>query len=281
MTSMGPPRSPVLPPTTLNSPVKTAHSLAILSEYTHTLDSVPLELSRNFADLRELDAVLSSSMTVVTSKVVELTNLIENRAASREDRLWLLADIADLISKLKPGAEDKIRVACHAADSLRGHRTHMSNLLQHMPEPEYGAMAGMLSRKTVYPHVATRSYVPAGMPGEGGRRQRRTALLTNSGAMEATPHKRKRLVGDDGEVLAKSPVKPKLGESTRARNGARKKCVRLSPRKTCTHSSPETTVPLRRRNRYCPWRPTSPSPHSLSLYRDRTLHNGVRARRLR
>ena len=155
MTSMGPPRSPVMAAASSSSSVKTAHSLAILSEYTHTLDSVPLDLSRSFADLRELDAVLSASMNSVTDKVIKLTSMIENRSASKEDRLWLLAEIADEVSKLKPGADDKIRVACHAADGLKGHKAHMTNLLQHMPEPEYGNMAGMLSRKTVYPHVAT------------------------------------------------------------------------------------------------------------------------------
>lgn len=223
MTSMGPPRSPVLAAATGSSSPKTAHSLAVLSEYTHTLDSVPLDLSRNFADLRELDAVLSASMTSVTSKVIQLTSMIENRSASKEDRLWLLAEIADEVSRLKPGADDKIRVACHAADGLKSHKAHMTNLLQHVPEPEYGNMAGMLSRKTVYPHVATRSYVPAGMSGEGGRRQRRTALLSNSAAMEATP-KRKRVAADDGDVT-RSPQKPKTTDASRARNGARRKCV--------------------------------------------------------
>ena len=253
MTSMGPPRSPVLAAASSSSSAKTAHSLAILSEYTHTLDSVPLDLSRNFADLRELDAVLSASMSTVTNKVIQLTSMIESKSASKEDRLWLLAEIADEVSRLKPGADDKIRVACHAADGLKGHKAHMTNLLQHMPEPEYGNTSGMLSRKTVYPHVATRSYVPAGMPGEGGRRQRRTALLSNSAAMEATPNKRKRVVGDDGDVT-RSPAKPKTGDASR-RNANRKKCV--------THSLwaclmliaktlPETTVRRHRPNRCFP-----------------------------
>lgn len=196
----------------------------MLQEYTHTLDSVPLDLSRSFGDLRELDAVLSSSMTSVTSKVIELTNMIENRTSSKEDRLWLLAEIADEVSRLKPGADDKIRVACQSADALKSHKAHMTSLLQHMPEPEYGQIAGMLSRKTVYPHVATRNYVPAGMVGEGGRRQRRTALLANSAAMETTPNKRKRVAADDGD-LARSPAKPKTGDPSRARNSARRKCV--------------------------------------------------------
>lgn len=221
---MAPPRPPLSSTTVTSSPARTAHSLALLTEYTHSLDSLPLDLSRNFADLRELDAVLSSSMTAVTNKVIQLTTMIENHP-SKEERLYLLADIADEVSKLKPGADDKIRVACHAADALRGHQAHMTNLLDHIPEPEYGIMAGMLSRKTVYPHVAARSYVPTGMSGEGGRRQRRSALLTNGTAMDATPNKRRRVVADDGETTAKSPSKPRAGEASRVRNGARKKYV--------------------------------------------------------
>lgn len=231
MSSMGPPRPPVSSTTVTSSPARTAHSLALLTEYTHSLDSLPLDLSRNFADLRELDAVLSSSMTAVTNKVIQLTNLIENHP-SKEERLHLLADIADEVSKLKPGADDKIRVACHAADALRGHQTHMTSLLDHIPEPEYGVMAGMLSRKTVYPHVAARSYVPSGMAGEGGRR-RRGALLSSGTAMDATPNKRRRVAADDGD-LNKSPTKPRAGEGSRARNGPRKKYVACYV-VVCTH----------------------------------------------
>ena len=221
MSSMGPPRPPVSSTTVTSSPARTAHSLALLTEYTHSLDSLPLDISRSFADLRELDAVLSSSMNAVTNKVIQLTNLIENHP-SKEERLHLLADIADEVSKLKPGADDKIRVACQAADALHGHQSHMTNLLDHIPEQEYGVMAGMLSRKTVYPHVAARSYASSSMAGEGGRR-RRTALLGPGTAMDATPtNKRKRVAADDGD-LNKSPTKQRAGDASRARNGNRKK----------------------------------------------------------
>lgn len=231
---MGPPRPPVSGSTISASPARTAHSLALLTEYTHSLDSLPLDLSRNFADLRELDAVLSTSMTAVTTKVIQLTDMIEKNH-SKEERLYLLAEIADEVSKLKPGADDKIRVACHAADGLRSHQTHMTNLLEHIPEPEYGMMAGRLSRKTVYPHVAARSYMPSGMSGEGGRRQRRTALINS--AIDATPNKRRRVVADDGESIMKSPSKPRAGDGSRARNGSRKKYALDIAGVTCAHSA--------------------------------------------
>lgn len=221
----------------------TAHTLAILSEYTHELDTLPLDLSRDFADLRELDAVLSSSMTSLTNKITKLTNMIESGAGSKEQRFWLLNEIAEEAGRLKPGADDKIRVACHAADGLRGHKTYMTTLLENIPDVEFGKTAGMLGRKTIYPHVAPRSYMPAGMGGEGGRRQRRTAagawMANNQG--DGTPNKRRKVVGkdDDPDGIMKSPRKDRNGETQRQRNNARgRKYVRPSgifPR--CDHSS--------------------------------------------
>jgi inhibitor of growth protein 3 len=93
-----------------------AYSLALLSEYTNTLDALPLELSRSFADLRELDAVMSSGMASITQKIQRLTEMIEKGTVPKEERLWLLTDIAEEANKLKPGGEDKIRVASQAAD---------------------------------------------------------------------------------------------------------------------------------------------------------------------
>jgi inhibitor of growth protein 3 len=100
------------------TPLTTAHSLALLSEYTHMLDALPLDLSRQFADLRELDAVLSSSANMVTQKIYELIDLIEDGNIPKAAKLKKLAQIAEDVQKLKLGGEDKIRVATQAADSV-------------------------------------------------------------------------------------------------------------------------------------------------------------------
>ncbi|KAH9948178.1 hypothetical protein B0H21DRAFT_690515 [Amylocystis lapponica] len=199
-----------------------AHSLALLSEYTHTLDSLPLDLSRNFADLRELDAVLSSSMSALTSKITQLTTMIETGTAPKEDRLWLLAEIAEEATRLKLGGEDKIRVACHAADGLRGHRTHMKTLLEYIPDADFEVIVDQLDRKTVYPHVAPRSFLPTGTAGEGGRRPRRNPALSANTIVDASPNKRRRAARDDDEVV-KTPRKDRTGDAARPRNGARAK----------------------------------------------------------
>ncbi|KAH9829424.1 uncharacterized protein C8Q71DRAFT_718294 [Rhodofomes roseus] len=213
------------PAASSSNAMATAHSLAILGEYTHTLDSLPLDLSRNFAEFRELDAVLSASMSSLTSKITQLTTMLETNVGTKEERLWLLADIAEEATHLKLGSEDKIRVACHAADGLRGHKTHMRALLQHIPDRDFESLDA-LCRKTVYPHVAPYPASAQGSLGDG-RRQRRSAhgSLLASGSVDASPAKRKRAAGrdDDSEAVAKTPRKERNGDGTRQRNGPRNK----------------------------------------------------------
>ncbi len=208
----------------------TAYGLALLSEYTHTLDSVPVDLSRSFGDLRELDAVLSSSITLLTAKVNELINMIETKAGTNDVRLFLLTEIGEEAARLRLGGEDKIRVACHAADGLRAHKAHMKALLDLIPDQEFARSAEALSRRTAYPHVATRNFYPPGMAGEGGRRNRRAAGATYNGLLvngvDASPGKRKRVVArDDDADVTRTPSKKERVEAPK-RNGARpKRCV--------------------------------------------------------
>ncbi|KAI0778825.1 hypothetical protein BD413DRAFT_601501 [Trametes elegans] len=213
----------------------TAYGLTILSEYTHTLDSVPADLSRSFGDLRELDAVLSSSITALTAKINELVSMIETKAGTNDDRLFLLTEIAEEAARLKLGGEDKIRVACHAADGLRAHKAHMKALLELIPDGEFARAAEALARRTVYPHVATRNFYPPGMAGEGGRRNRRAAgAATGYNALyvngvEASPGKRKRAVGRDDDLdPTRTPTKKDRADAPqgqRRQNGGRMKRV--------------------------------------------------------
>ncbi|KAI0334044.1 hypothetical protein GY45DRAFT_1367880 [Cubamyces sp. BRFM 1775] len=209
----------------------TAYGLALLSEYTHTLDSVPVDLSRSFGDLRELDAVLSSSITLLTAKINELIVMIETKTGTNDDRLFLLTEIAEEAGRLKLGGEDKIRVACHAADGLRAHKAHMKALLDLIPDQEFAKAAEALSRKTVYPHVATRNFYPPGMTGEGRRNRRAAGATTGYNALygngvEASPGKRKRVGRDEDIDPTRTPTKKDRAEAQpgqKPRNGARPK----------------------------------------------------------
>ncbi|KAL0951855.1 hypothetical protein HGRIS_014942 [Hohenbuehelia grisea] len=208
--------------------VSTAYSLALLSEYTHTLDSLPLDLSRHFADLRELDAVLSSSMHAITLRIQALTAQIEDGSASKEERLWQLTQIAEEASRLKVGGEDKIRVASLAGDNLKSHTTHLRTLLEHIP----GFDVSLLNRRTTYPHVSAKSYLSA-PPTETGRRRRAGfGQLLNASAPDASPMKKRRVARDDdidiGQV--RSPRKEKPADGTaRARNTNRTKKIERAP----------------------------------------------------
>ncbi|KAI5998052.1 hypothetical protein EDD15DRAFT_2243270 [Pisolithus albus] len=201
------------------SSVSTVYTLSLLSEYTHTLDCLPFDLSRNFADLRELDAVLSSLMTSITTKIQRLTKVIEEGALSKQERLFLLTEIADEAARLKLGGEDKIRVACQAADNLKGHISYMRALLSLVPSFD----VSLLNRNTTYPHVAPRSYMPI-MENSRGRRRNNYNSIMSTGH-DTSPLKRKRNHRDDDIDIAsvKSPRKDRNGDvgPSRARNGVR------------------------------------------------------------
>lgn len=200
------------------SNINTVYTLSLLSEYAHILDSLPLDLSRNFADLRELDAVLSSSMASITMRIQRLTQVIEDGALSKQERLFLLTEIADEAARLKLGGEDKIRVACQAADHLKGHIGHMRTLLSLVP----GFDMSLLDRKTVYPHVAPRSYMPIM---DNPRRKRGNYTSIMSSGHDPSPAKRKRNPREDDVDVSgvKSPRKDRNGEAgpSRSRNGVR------------------------------------------------------------
>ena len=201
------------------SNINSVYTLSLLSEYNHTLDSLPLDLSRNFADLRELDAVLSSSMASIIMKIRNLTQIIEAGASSNQERLILLADIADEAARLKLGGEDKIRVACQASDNLKGHIDHMRLLLGQIPSFD----VSVLNRRTTYPHISSRSYMP--IPENSRRKRGNYGSIMNSGP-DVSPAKRKRNPRDDDIDVtgSKSPRKDnKLGDAgpSRPRNGGR------------------------------------------------------------
>ncbi|KAF7337575.1 Chromatin modification-related protein [Mycena sanguinolenta] len=188
----------------------------------HTLDSLPLDLSRNFADLRELDAVLSASMSSITTKISTLTDMIEKGVGKQEERLWLLMEIAEEATRLRLGGEDKIRVACQAADNLRSHSSHLRTLTEHIP----GFDINSLSRRTTYPHVSARSFMPVSALEPGRRRRTVFAASLLVSAPDPSPAKRKRAVRDD-DLDHRTPRKERAVEAgPRPRNGGRKKVER-------------------------------------------------------
>lgn len=100
---------------------------ALTSLFGSTLDEIPQDMCRHFADLRELDAVLSASLNSITLRINQLTDQIEaNIDAPQGDKskdtvelFHALHEIAEDLRNIKPGGEDKIRVASLAAEHVR------------------------------------------------------------------------------------------------------------------------------------------------------------------
>lgn len=198
--------------------LSSAYALSLLSEYTQSLDSLPADVSRQFADLRELDAVLSASVHGLTSKITRLIEMIETDSSPKEQRMWLLMEIADEAQRLRLGGEDKIRVAAQVADGLKAQNEHMTSLLLHIP----GFNPSLLARHTVYPHIAPRSYAPLSMY-ENGRR-RRGALLSGTADQNTSTNKRRRGARDDDAEGTRTPRRERIADGStnpRSRNGAR------------------------------------------------------------
>jgi len=100
-----------------------AYIHTLTTEFASTLDQIPQDMARQFADLRELDAVLSSSLQQITQRINDLTERIEATiqpgVQHNPTQLFrALTEIADETGRIKLGGEDKIRVASLAADNV-------------------------------------------------------------------------------------------------------------------------------------------------------------------
>ncbi|KZV61599.1 hypothetical protein PENSPDRAFT_678539 [Peniophora sp. CONT] len=246
--------------------LQTAYSVMLLDDYTHTLDMLPTDLSRQFADLRELDAVLSSAVQLLIAKIDAFLLLLatpttslndEERGRLVRDRQKMLAEIADDAARLKLGGEDKIRVACQAADQLRAHREQMSLELSQIPTFDTSA----LSQKTVYPHISDRAYPPLNYNDGNGRRRRGGNLLSTantageSGA--ASGNKRKRNKDDDDQGGASTPRKgptrlepalPRNKPANRSRKNERATSPTESILSVTSHQQPVASASAAQRN---------------------------------
>ncbi|KAF9514544.1 hypothetical protein BS47DRAFT_857937 [Hydnum rufescens UP504] len=133
----------------------------LLSDYTDTLSSLPGELTRSFSDLRELDAVLRSSIESITRKIMLLTSLVENDTVAPSERLVLILDIADDAQRLKMGSEDKIRVAGKACEELVHTHAHANVLLTQISTVMERFSSTLSVHSTTYPHVAPPRFYPS------------------------------------------------------------------------------------------------------------------------
>lgn len=115
-----------------------------LSAYTDALDALPLDLTRSFSDLRELDAVLGPHVSSLISRISHLTDVVRSassNAPSTSDplanltpgqRLLLVKESAEEARAYKMGGEDKIRVALCTAETILSHTDYIDAILDQL-----------------------------------------------------------------------------------------------------------------------------------------------------
>lgn len=89
-----------------------------LAAYADALDALPLDLTRSFSDLRELDAVLGSHIKALINRLARLTCLVEDETVAPAERMLALKEVAEEARGYKMGGEDKIRVALNTAETV-------------------------------------------------------------------------------------------------------------------------------------------------------------------
>jgi len=127
--------------------------------------------------------------------------MIEDGTVGKQDRLFLLTDIAEEAARLKLGGEDKIRVACQAADNLKK---------PHLPYEDALDTLAIIRCVHLEPQdnlpSCRRSVIYATI--ENSRRRRGNyGSIMNTANHDSSPSKRKRAVReDDLDIGGGSPL---------------------------------------------------------------------------
>ncbi|CAD6951118.1 unnamed protein product [Tilletia controversa] len=100
----------------------------VLSAYADALDALPLDLTRSFSDLRELDAVLGTHLSSLTSRLYALASALSDPELTPAQRLLALKECAEEARAYKEGGEDKIRVAVNTAETIASHTDFIDRL---------------------------------------------------------------------------------------------------------------------------------------------------------
>ncbi|CAO1639154.1 unnamed protein product [Sympodiomycopsis kandeliae] len=110
-----------------------------LSAYADAIDALPLDLTRSFSDLRELDAVLGPHMASIVKNISKLTEVVRDVDGSQADsgitagqRLLMLKDCAEEARSYKMGGEDKIRVALNTCETIMTHTDYIDAILDNL-----------------------------------------------------------------------------------------------------------------------------------------------------
>ncbi|EHS64625.1 uncharacterized protein PGTG_22441 [Puccinia graminis f. sp. tritici CRL 75-36-700-3] len=99
-----------------------AESVHLVESFADTLDAIPPSLTRSLSDLKELDAVLTTPLNQLHSRLDQLIHSLKQpKSINPQQRLQLLRSIISDIERYRLGAQDKIRVANGTCESLSHH----------------------------------------------------------------------------------------------------------------------------------------------------------------
>ncbi len=146
--------------------------------------------------------------------------MIQDGRAPKEDRLWLLTDIAEEAQRLKLGGEDKIRVACQAADNLKA--TRPTSAPSPAPSP-YSTPSSSIAPPSTHTSPSARTCPPPPWRPAAAAAASLGSIMTNP---DPSPAKRKRVRDDDADAggTYRTPKKPGGADGNpRARPNARAK----------------------------------------------------------
>ncbi|UZJ56700.1 hypothetical protein CBS101457_006020 [Exobasidium rhododendri] len=181
-----------------------------LAAYADALDALPLDLTRSFSDLRELDAVLGAHLNSLTNRLIHLTALVEDSNFSAGERILALKEVAEEARAYKMGGEDKIRVALNTAETIISHTTYIDTLLANLGSvPSLAALLNPPTQSHVAGHLSDGTALAPGS-GPGGNNPANLSAFTEI----ITPsNKRKRPAGVGQGASATSGLTGSVGGS--------------------------------------------------------------------
>jgi hypothetical protein len=128
--------------------------------FSDCVEALPPTITRSISDLRELDAVLSGSLGMITEKLNTLLGMLEqggskngddNNAVTSNQRFSLLREIAEEARSFRLGGEDKIRVATGTCETLIHHTNQLDIIANLLTTLLPASMAGTIPPPT-WPH---------------------------------------------------------------------------------------------------------------------------------
>ncbi|KAK3819783.1 MAG: inhibitor of growth proteins N-terminal histone-binding-domain-containing protein [Benniella sp.] len=107
---------------------RTAESLAYLDDYLDTVESLPLELQRQFTLMQDLDAKAQTIMAQVGAKSAEFIDNVQNYTP--EERIKMLQTLNEMLLESLRQGEEKVALATAAYDVVDRHVRRLDDDLQ-------------------------------------------------------------------------------------------------------------------------------------------------------